>query len=231
MWCLFIFCLVSLAIAQVPLPCSTPPQWEARIYSVNEQQKLIVSGKWSYDSVYRRVRILQDIHSADDESYFDILRLFESKIEFVLNVKTGNCTRQPLLRPWRDIGIQPGAINRGEAYLGSSAFPGAGLLVTIWFVNFRRLIDSSFFFSRSGNETVSQNKTVTFIGTWTYEACLPVSDTSVDPVFGISHTSFYDVSGGISDPNVFIPPRACLTDEEYSMRHSIFAKPIQPSVH
>lgn len=57
---------------------------------------------------------------------------------------------------------------------------------------------------------------------WTYQGCLPVADTSVDPKFGMSHSSFYDVIGGITDPDVFIPPRQCLTAAEYRKRHELF---------
>ena len=116
---LVILGLVSLAIAQEPRPCQSPPQWEARLYSYNEQRNLVVSGKLTYDSIYQRVRILEDIRVGDDDSHYNIIRLFQGKLEFTVDLKTGNCSRRPLERPWRDIGVLPDAQSRGEAYVGS----------------------------------------------------------------------------------------------------------------
>jgi hypothetical protein len=73
---LFAFCLITVAVAQVPRPCTSPPQWEVRIHSSYEQQKLTASAKLSYDSVYQRVRILEDIQFGNDDDYYNIIRLF-----------------------------------------------------------------------------------------------------------------------------------------------------------
>jgi hypothetical protein len=57
------------------------------------------------------------------------------------------------------------------------------------------------------------------------QACLPVSHISHSQQYGRSQTSFFDIVAGISDPNVFIPRRECLTDKEYAMRHILFGGP------
>ena len=127
-----VICFIGFALGQQPRPCFSPPQWEARLYSINEQSKMVVTGRLSYDSVYQRVRIVEDIKIGPDDNYYTILRLFQAKIEFSLNMKTKVCTRQPLERPWRDIGLFPDAQSHGEAYIGSSAISGGGLLVSLW---------------------------------------------------------------------------------------------------
>ena len=170
---LLVFCLVNLAVAQVPRPCTSPPQWEARIYSRSEQRELTVNARLSYDSVYQRVRVLQDMQIGDVNTQNDIIRLFQSKIEFSVDTKTGNCSRIPLARPWRDIGVLLDAQSLGETYIGSSAFPCSGIRVTLW----------------TGNETFSQNRTVIYQRSWTHEGCIPVFDTSIDSKFGMSRSA------------------------------------------
>ena len=78
--------------------------------------------------------VLQDITFGSTENYFDILRLFLNKVQFTVDLKTNNCSRVSLNRPWRDFGQVEGAQNIGEAYIGSSGISGAGVHVTLWSV-------------------------------------------------------------------------------------------------
>jgi hypothetical protein len=132
MFAVLVLCLVGIAVAQRPVPCVTPPQWEGRFIDINEKQQFGLEGRLSYDSVYHRERIAEEIEEGRHDDFFDILTLFESQIEFAYNFRTRNCTRRPITRPWRDFGIRANDTSFGEAYIGSSAFPGAGVLVTIW---------------------------------------------------------------------------------------------------
>jgi hypothetical protein len=132
MFAILAFCLVGVIIAQTPLPCTTPPQFEARIYDVNEEQQFRVISRLSYDSVYHRERVADEVDEPTQTEYFDILSLFDSKIEFIYNYQARNCTRREITRPWRDFGIRPNATSYGEAYVVTSAFPGSGVLVTRW---------------------------------------------------------------------------------------------------
>jgi hypothetical protein len=127
-------CLIAVTLAQRPAPCTTPPQWEANLYDYNQEAKFAVQGRLSYDSTYHRERLVEEVEQGTQDDYFDTLALFDSKVEFIYNFKTRNCSRQEITRPWRDFGIQPDATSYGEAYIGSSAFPGTGVLITIWLV-------------------------------------------------------------------------------------------------
>ena len=60
---------------------------------------------------------------------------------------------------------------------------------------------------------------------WSYIACIPVSRTLFSQTDGISQISFYDISVGIRDPNVFIPRRECLSAEEWENRYTLFGTP------
>jgi hypothetical protein len=136
MFVILLLCLVSFAVAQPPRPCTSPPQWEGRIFDSDEQRKATLRGRVSYDSVYHRVRVVESIDAAGEEAAFDVLTLYDAKIEFIYNLRFNNCTRRIIDEPWHDFGILPDAQSLGEAYLGTSALPSSGLLVTIWLVEF-----------------------------------------------------------------------------------------------
>jgi len=127
-----VLCLVGIAVAQRPVPCTTPPQWEARLHEVNEQQQFRVQARISYDETYHRERVVDQVDAGSQEDFFDNLALFDLQVEFSYNFKARNCTRRPLTRPWRDFGIRGNATSYGESYIGSSAVPGAGFLATLW---------------------------------------------------------------------------------------------------
>lgn len=131
-----VLCLIGLAVAQQPVPCNTPNSWEGSIYAVDEEEHFRVQGRISYDAVYHRERIVDEVDEPGDRHFYDILALFDSQVEYVFNFRARNCTRRELTRPWRNFGINANDTSFGEAYVGSSGFPGAGVLVTIWLVNF-----------------------------------------------------------------------------------------------
>jgi hypothetical protein len=135
-----VLCLTSAVIAQVPRPCKTPSQWEARVHSSNPKLDADLLGRLSYDSVHQRTRILQEVKIGKTETYYDIITLYQAKLVFFINMKDGNCSRYIFDQPWRDFGIHPDAKSLGVAYIGSTTVSDAGLLVTIWLVFFCALI-------------------------------------------------------------------------------------------
>lgn len=78
---------------------------------------------------------------------------------------------------------------------------------------------------RSGNLTLPNNETLPYIGTWTREGCIMVSRIITSEKYGNEILTVFDATVGISDPNVFIPRRECLTEQEYAMRDALFDKP------
>ena len=132
MFAVLLLCLVGLTLAQLPPPCTTPPQWEASIYDSNEEQNFGLEGRLTYDATYHRERIIDEVEEGAEDDFYDNIALFDLKVEFIYNFKARNCTRRPITRPWRDLGVRGNDTSYGEAYIGSSAVPGAGLLITIW---------------------------------------------------------------------------------------------------
>jgi hypothetical protein len=124
--------LVGCALTQQPTPCVTPPQWVANVFDVNEQQGFMVRGRLSYDATFHRERIIEEVEVGRQDSYYEVLALFDAQTEYVYDFKYRNCSHRRIDRPWRDFGIPPEARSLGEAYIGTSALPGLGLLVTLW---------------------------------------------------------------------------------------------------
>lgn len=130
---LFLFALtVSVVYSQVPTPCVTPPQWEARYFAYDEARQDVIRALLTYDSIYKRERIIDEFTLNQQDDFYDSLYLHNQNIEYRYNFKTKQCTKQALTRPWRDIGIPVNATSLGESYIGSSAVPNANLLTTIW---------------------------------------------------------------------------------------------------
>ena len=82
---------------------------------------------------------------------------------------------------------------------------------------------------RGGNFT-RQNETIQFMSSWTYIACIPIGRTTFSKTYGISNLQFYDVTAGISNPNVFIPRRECLSAEEWDNRFTLFGTPAKKNI-
>lgn len=132
MYAALVLCLIGMAVAQQPTPCTSPPQWEARIFDTNEEQNLVIVGRFSYDSIYHRERLIDEIEEGTTVDNYDTVSLFDLQVEYAYNFRARNCTRRPITRAWRDFGIRPTDTSYGEAYVGSSSVPGAGMLVTLW---------------------------------------------------------------------------------------------------
>ncbi len=134
MYAVLALCLLGLVAAQVPVPCTTPQQWEASIFEVNEQNQFMVRGRLSYDAVYHRERIIEEVDVGRTDDVYEIIALYDLKIEYIYDFKARNCSHRAVTRPWRDFGIAPDSRSLGEAYVGTSAIAGAGILTSLWYV-------------------------------------------------------------------------------------------------
>ena len=142
----------------------------------------MLRGYLSYDSVYQRERFIEEQRLGTDKEFFDNLYLHNQNVLYKFNLKTRECKKNPVDRPWRNFGIPQNATAYGESYIGSSAVPNANILTTIW----------------GGKYTDQQGNKVEYMGVWTYEACLPISSVNANDKYGVTHASFYDITPGIS---------------------------------
>jgi hypothetical protein len=127
-----ILSIIGYNDALVPMPCVSPRQWEGHVHTYNRRLSSDLTARWSYDSVYQRTRVLQNTQVGETQTYYDIISLYQVKLLFYVDLKTGHCSRFPNNEPWRDYRIQPDAQYLGEAYLGSPNISGARLRVTRW---------------------------------------------------------------------------------------------------
>lgn len=130
-----LFCMFGTIQCQVPKPCISPPQWEGRIHTSNPHLDAELTARLSYDSIYRRTRVLQNTSVGHTETFYDIITLYDAHTSFYIDLKTGLCSPLRNEQSWYDYGIQLDAKFLGTSYLGSSALPDASLLVTRWSVH------------------------------------------------------------------------------------------------
>ena len=77
------------------------------------KNNLCLRGHLAYDSVYKRERIIEESILGSDKEAFDTLYLYNTQIQYVFNLNTRQCQKQPLTRQWRDIGINPNSTSFG----------------------------------------------------------------------------------------------------------------------
>jgi hypothetical protein len=126
---------ISAILAQKPVPCTSPLQWGARTFEYDEEKQFFLRGYISYDAIYKRTRTIDEWILQNDREAFDTLRIYNSNIEYVYDLRKRTCVSQPITRAWRDFGIPVNATSYGENYVGSSAVPNANLLTTAWGFN------------------------------------------------------------------------------------------------
>jgi len=186
---LVFFAIVAVAAAQRPWHCTAPAEFEARVSELDHVKKFESRARLSYDGINRRVRMVDEVNIQDKKGFYDILYLHDEGVEYVYDFKTKKCEKRRISREWRPVHIPYNATNYGEAYIGSSSAAGDGVLVTNW----------------AGQDSKGDR----YFMTWTYKDCIPITTGFISQKVGFLFTSYYDVVLGISDPNVFIPPKEC----------------------
>ena len=96
----------------------------------------MIRGHIFYDAIYTRERIIEEEQLGRDHEALDNLYLYKDQIHYEFNLRTKQCRKQPLERPWRNYSIPLNATNHGEVYIGSSGIPQANVLTTLWSANF-----------------------------------------------------------------------------------------------
>jgi hypothetical protein len=188
---------IAAVFGQAPKPCETPDLWEARHFTYDHLQQEQSRGALAYDAKYQRMRTIEEFQIGREEDAFDTLRLYAQNIEYRYSFKEKTCKKLPLTREWRNFGIPSNAKSIGEFYIGSSGVPNAGVLTTMWEDEFQ---------SR-------ENKTMYYLGVFTYEACLPVKIEVYErpdrKSKGLAyHDVFFDIIPG-TRPDAFVPRKEC----------------------
>ncbi|KAK7482196.1 hypothetical protein BaRGS_00026545 [Batillaria attramentaria] len=180
--------VATLAAAQQPKPCETPPQWEGRFVRTDYEKKFFQAAKISYDENEKRVREIEEIEIDNDRDYYDVLYLHNMNKEYRLNLRTRKCNTTTLSRPWFPFGVPPEAEYDGEAVIGPVNIDNEHVTI----VRFHgRVAEGDFF------------------GTVSFPDCIPINSGFFSNRTGFVETTFFDITTGIPDPTVFNPPSEC----------------------
>merc|ERR1711913_133130 len=101
-----------------------------------------------------------------------------------------NCTVGTLTRPFIHFGIPPDAKYVGTANIGPVNIPDEHATVILF-------------------EGTDRENGGVFYGEVTAPDCVPVSSGFYSNRTGFLQTTFFDITGGIPDLSVFIPPTGC----------------------
>ena len=186
---LVVLCCLVVVYAQVPRPCESPKQWEGRFFRYDRDKAFQQIAKLSYDETNTRAREIEEIEFGSDREIYDVLYLHNVGKEYRLNIKTRKCNVTALTRPFRPYGVPPGAQFDGSATIGAAGIPGESLVVENW-----SLVD--------GDDK--------FYGVVSSPDCVPIEYAFYSQRTSLITTTFFDINVGITDPNVFIPPRECM---------------------
>ncbi|KAL5009386.1 hypothetical protein ScPMuIL_014967 [Solemya velum] len=142
-----------------------------------------------YDATNTRVRIVEEVKEGSSDNFYDKLDLFNIQRRYVVNLKTRVCNTTSLTRPFRPFAVPFDARFETQANLGVIGNQQEEVTVQ----NF------------SGNTTDGGRY---LIGVSSPD-CLPIYDFYNSNSTGFVRTNFFDLTMGIVDPSIFIPPREC----------------------
>merc|ERR1712121_554187 len=116
MFAIVLCALVAAAAAQQPKPCQTPPQRQGKFERRADKFNATQYAEITYDETNKRVREVEFLVEGSNKTAYDVLYLHNVNEEYRIDLKTKNCTKHPLSRPFIHFGIPPEA-----RYVGTSA--------------------------------------------------------------------------------------------------------------
>merc|ERR1712154_81526 len=109
MFAVVLCALVAVAAAQQPKPCNTPPQWQGKFERRADKFNFTKYAEISYDFTNKRVREMEFLVDGANKTAYDVLYLHNVNEEYRIDLKTKNCTKHPLSRPFIPFGMPDGA--------------------------------------------------------------------------------------------------------------------------
>ncbi|XP_020374008.1 mammalian ependymin-related protein 1 [Rhincodon typus] len=172
-----------------PQPCVGPKLLEGRMATFNPSKQYEVWSKFSFDGIGKRIYAenLVVMDKGIKVFVWDFF-LFKENVMYQFYPQNKTCVKNPLRVPFLPIAIPQNATFVTQLYIGGSSAPGEGMLANVW----------------SG-----EVGTVHYMLTFTEVGCLPVSELYYIKETGWVTEMFYDLTTGIHNPTVFIPPAEC----------------------
>ncbi|XP_005988944.1 ependymin-2-like [Latimeria chalumnae] len=185
--------LFLLTDGQKPKPCEGPLLLEGQFVVMDSSKKSVVMGKFSNDTILQRSRVVEEIFLEPNKTIkTEKILLYNMSTMYTINLETKSCNKTHLDTPFRKIEVPKDAEFVSQLVFGGSSDPREGLLVNIW-----KGTEHEF----GGYYQVS----VTEFG------CLPLSTLYLSEKTSWVITSYLNLTEGIEDPNVFVPPSFCNT--------------------
>ncbi|KAK3093610.1 hypothetical protein FSP39_018066 [Pinctada imbricata] len=136
MFAVLILCLVAAVYSQDPLPCTSPPMWEARELRIDRQENFEEYRRIAYDETNQRERLRDEVDINNTRSYYDILVLWKEKKVYAVDLKTKKCNVTATDRPFRPRGVHPDAKIAGEFVIGPPSIPNEHITIEMFTANY-----------------------------------------------------------------------------------------------
>eukprot|EP00054_Salpingoeca_dolichothecata_P031421 m.263452 g.263452 ORF g.263452 m.263452 type:complete len:180 (+) comp26943_c0_seq1:1-540(+) len=178
-----------------------PQQWEARMVAFdpnrrqwhNRTSAYRVYARYSYDGDNQRKHTYEEAIFDGTDNRFEVLELALEKKIYVTDIKNRNCSVYNMEHPFRRHDIPTNAVFAGYELIGS--YPNQVELAQ-WMAN----------------TTYRSGPSHQFL-TFEVSECAPVRDDHWNENTGFHYEEFSDLTVGLSNPNIFIPPTGCTPRE------------------
>uniref|UniRef100_A0A673AE63 Ependymin-like 1 n=1 Tax=Sphaeramia orbicularis TaxID=375764 RepID=A0A673AE63_9TELE len=185
-------CLLACCLAQKPKPCGEYLQrQEGCSQSLLYAHVLFWTyGKYVYDALGKRMRLFELGIYENKTFNYDAILLYREGVMYEIHDHDKTCEKKPLKADFFVLGVPKNSSFVGQAVVGTSSAPGAGLLVNTW----------------TGEMPELGGKYMTTV---TEYGCIPVNYLFHTADYGWMVINYFDNVVGITDPGVFIPPDFC----------------------
>jgi hypothetical protein len=170
-----------------------PLEMEAHFVQWDMKEQFALRAHFAYDARQERTATIEAVdNSTSKEAFYHVINLHREHRRYIVNLKDKTCQTQQLDYPFRRIEIPRDAHFRGEAVIGTNAFPDSGVLTTMW-------------------HHEDKDKKWSWEGVYTdqFKGCIPLMDHYHDEKIGSVNSRFFDVVLGVGDPDIFVPPSVC----------------------
>eukprot|EP00300_Choanocystis_sp_HF-7_P031343 c40608_g1_i1.p1 GENE.c40608_g1_i1~~c40608_g1_i1.p1 ORF type:complete len:223 (+),score=50.86 c40608_g1_i1:37-669(+) len=179
--------IAAAAYAQIPVPCTTPFQWESNIFLNDPSKQVFELAEFFYDALGQRMATYAKIDVGGKKHRLGFIEIFESQIGYEMDFDKNTCKSYTLNQPFR-----PVAIPQNATLLGAFSI-GLVLDVYTW----------------AGQFAMQQGGMGYYQATVTEQGCIPVAEQFESAESGFVAQEFVNVVIGLTNPDAFIPASFC----------------------
>uniref|UniRef100_A0A673ABV6 Ependymin-like 1 n=1 Tax=Sphaeramia orbicularis TaxID=375764 RepID=A0A673ABV6_9TELE len=183
-------CLLACCLAQKPKPCGEYLQRQEGYVNITlhfqstQNEKVWTYGKYVYDALGKRMRLFELGIYENKTFNYDAILLYREGVMYEIHDHDKTCEKKPLKADFFVLGVPKNSSFVGQAVVGTSSAPGAGLLVNTWTGEMPEVTMSVY-------------------------VCFYTLGRKLISLYAFFFFSYFDNVVGITDPGVFIPPDFC----------------------